>query len=197
MKLLAAGVLALILVAPSLAQVSKVEIFGGYSVEHIAPCGTQTTYAHGESCGLEQGELQGSLLYYNGWEAAATWGAEASSFLHPFFGLTADFSGHYGIFGSQASRYTFLFGPTVAFHLSKLSPFGHALFGFTKETSASAFSYSFNEPEAAIGGGLDLNISRHLAARFVQADYEWQRNPTSGLAGAHGFRLAAGVVFKF
>lgn len=118
MKFLPGGIITLFLVppflvAPAPAQTSKVEIFGGYSVEHIAPCGTQTTYAQGESCGLEAGELASSSNYYNGWEAAATWGAEASGSLHPFFGLTADFSGHYGIFGSQSSRYSFLFGPTV------------------------------------------------------------------------------------
>lgn len=115
----------------------------------------------------------------------------------PVFGLTADFSGHYGVFGSQSSRYSFLFGPIVAFHLTKLRPFGHALFGVTKETTSSGFSYSFLAPEVALGGGLDLNLSRRFALRLAQVDYEWQRNPTSGLPAPHGFRLSAGVVFKF
>lgn len=205
MKFLAASIVALIFVSPSLVpsalgQSSKVEIFGGYSVERIAPCGSQTTYAQGESCGLEEGELQSSANYYNGWEAAVTWGAEARHRgLRPFFGLTADFSGHYGLFDSQSSRYSFLFGPTVAFHLPKLRPFAHALFGATKDiTSSSGFSpYSFTALEIALGGGLDLNVSRRFALRLIQADYEWQKNPTSGLPSPHGARLSTGIVFKF
>jgi hypothetical protein len=204
MRFLAASVFTPILVSsfllPSaLSQTSRVEIFGGYSVEHIAPCGTQTTYGQGESCGLEEGELASSNNYYNGWEAAATWGAEARDLgLRPFFGITADFSGHYGIFGSQSARYSFLFGPTVAFHLPKLRPFAHALFGLTKETASGGYSpYNFSVAEAVLGGGLDLNVSRRFAVRLIQADYEWQKNPTSSLPGPHGARLSAGVVFKF
>lgn len=203
MKFLAVGILTPLLASvfafPAPAQTSKVEVFGGYSVEHIAPCGTRTTYGQGESCGLEEGELESSNNYYNGWEAALTWGAEARGLgLRPFFGLTADFSGHYGIFDSQSSRYSFLFGPTVAFHLPKLRPFGHALFGVTKQTSSGGYSpYNFNALEIALGGGLDWNLSHRFALRLVQADYEWQRSPTSGLPAPHGFRLSAGVVFKF
>jgi hypothetical protein len=204
MKPLAVGILTILAIS-SLASAQdppRVEIFGGYSAERIAPCGTQTTAGQGISCGLEQGELQSSLKFYNGWNAAVTWGSEPAP--HRFVGFTADFSGHYGFFGSQSSLYSFLFGPTVAFRLSKLTPFGHALVGLTKETTSSSASssanpsqYSFAAPKIALGGGLDLNVSRRFAVRLGQADYEWQRNPTSGLPGPRGFRFSAGVVFKF
>ncbi len=78
-------------------------------MEHIAPCGTSTTFAQEFSCGLELGELETSKGYFNGWDASVT------GFTHRFFGFTVDFAGHYNALGSD-SRYSFLFGPTFAVH---------------------------------------------------------------------------------
>jgi opacity protein-like surface antigen len=191
MKLLAAVLLPLALMASAAAQAPKLEVFGGYSVEHIAPCGGNTSSTQEFSCGLEQGELQTSKGYFNGWNASAT------GYFNRFFGVTADFAGHYGAF-STASRYSFLFGPTFKMRLPILSPFAHALFGFVKETAGNGFDsqYVFTKPEIALGGGVDVNVSRHFAVRPVQLDYELQTSPTSGISNPTGFRLAAGVVFK-
>jgi hypothetical protein len=53
MKFLAAAFLVLTLSSLTMAQSSHIEVFGGFSTEHIAPCGTRTTNANGESCGFE------------------------------------------------------------------------------------------------------------------------------------------------
>jgi hypothetical protein len=191
MKLLAAVLLTVMgLASSAIAQAPKVEIFGGYSVEHIAPCGTTTTFAQEFSCGLELGELASSKGYFHGWNGSAT------AYFNRFFGITADVAGHYGAFGSD-SRYSFLFGPTFTLHAPLINPFAHALFGGVTEGSGSGSITSFTKPEFAIGGGVDLGLSRHLAIRPVQLDYEWQRNPTGGLSNPTGFRLSAGVVLKF
>lgn len=190
MKLLASGILAVALVSAASAQAPKVEIFGGYSAEHIAPCGTSTTFAQGFSCGLEEGELGTSKGYFNGWEASVT------GFGHRFFGVTADFSGHYHALGSD-SRYSFLFGPTFALHTPVISPFAHGLFGAVKENGSFDPARSFTKAEFVIGGGVDVNVARHVAARVAQIDYEWQKNPTNGLPNPNGLRFSAGVVFKF
>jgi hypothetical protein len=191
MKVLAVGIVPVLLACLSYAQ--KVEIFGGFSSEHIAPCGTQITASQEASCGLEQGELETSAGYFNGWEAAATFGLAS----HPFLGITADFAGHYGALDSQSSRYSFLFGPTFALQLSRLRPFAHALFGIEKQTTSPGNPYAFTKFDMALGGGLDVSLARHFSARLAQIDYEWQKNPTSGLPGPNGFRLATGLVFKF
>ena len=193
MKLLAAVLLSVALVYSAAAQAPKVEIFGGYSVEHIAPCGTTTTFAQGFSCGLELGELASSKGYFHGWNGSAT------AYFNRFVGITADVAGHYGAFGSNSNaRYSFLFGPTFTLHTPVINPFAHVLFGVVKETAGSAFSdTSFSKPEFAVGGGIDLSLSRRLALRPIQLDYEWQRNPTSGLSNPTGLRLSAGVVLKF
>jgi hypothetical protein len=193
MKVLTVGIVTVLLVGSGLAHAQRMEIFGGFSSEHIAPCGTQTTYAQGASCGLEQGELETSTGNFNGWEAASTLGTAS----RPYLGITADFSGHYGALGSQSSRYSFLFGPTFALRLSRLRPFAHTLFGIEKQTSSPGNPYAFTQVDIALGGGLDMSVARHFAARLAQIDYEWQKNPTDGLPGPSGFRASTGLVFKF
>lgn len=190
MKPLATGIFLVVILA-SLASAQSIEIFGGYSAERIAPCGTSSGE---QSCGLEAGELSSSLHFYNGWNGAATWNVRASRPLS--LGLTADFSGHYNVFGAY-SRYNFLFGPTVAFHLSRLTPFCHALFGIVRQTAPELQVVTFTATDFALGGGLDLNISRHFAARLAQIDYERQASPTSGIGSPQGIRLATGIVVRF
>jgi hypothetical protein len=193
MKLLAAVFLFLTLIAAATAQAPKLEVFGGYSVEHIAPCGDSTTVGQPFSCGLELGELVSSKGYFHGWNGSVT------AYFNRFVGITADVAGHYGPFGSNSNaRYSFLFGPTVTLHSPVINPFAHALFGMVKETGSGGLSdTAFTKPEFAIGGGLDLGLSKRLALRPIQLDYEWQKNPTSGLSSPTGFRLSAGVVLKF
>ena len=193
MKLPATFLVTLILIASASAQAPKLEVFGGYSVEHIAPCGATTTFAIGFSCGLELGELVSSKGYFQGWNGSAT------AYLNRFFGVKADFAGHYGLFGSSSNaRYSFLFGPTLTLHTPLINPFAHALFGVVKETSGVSGSQAdFSKPAIAVGGGIDVSLSHHLALRPVQIDYEWQKNPTNGLSNPTGFRLSAGVVLKF
>ncbi|HUA16769.1 MAG TPA: hypothetical protein VMG31_15855 [Verrucomicrobiae bacterium] len=194
MKILAAGVLFLLLVTGSALSQNgaRLEVFGGYSAEHIAPCGTVTTYGQGFSCGLEEGELQSSNIFIHGWEAAMT------GYVDRFVGFTADFATHYHAFDQPGdTRYSFLFGPTVAVPLPKITPFAHALFGVVKETESLGASSAFTAPEIALGGGVDVKVSRRFAVRIAQIDYEWQRNPTSGLPHPSGMRYGGGIVFKF
>jgi hypothetical protein len=193
MKILAAGTLAVLFSLSVLAQDRpRAEVFGGYSAEHIAPCGTMTTFAMGESCGLESGELIGSNIFIHGWNASIT------GYANRFVGFTADFATHYHAFNAAGdTRYSFLFGPTVALPLARIRPFAHALFGAVRETDSSGGSTGFTKPELAVGGGVDVGVSRRLAVRLAQVEYEWQRNPTSGLPHPNGIRFGSGIVFKF
>jgi hypothetical protein len=192
MKFPAPVFLVLTLSSLTMAQIPHIEVFGGFSTERIAPCGATASNSFGESCGFEQGELQSSLHYYNGWNAAVT--------LHErLIGFTADIAGHYGTYNGapSLSRYSFLFGPTVRIPVPKITPFAHALFGVVKEISSGDSALAFTEPGIALGGGVDWKMSKLVAIRLAQVDYEWQRNPTGGLPGPHGFRLGSGVVLRF
>jgi hypothetical protein len=185
---------AILLSSPVAFGQTRAEIFGGYSFERTAPCGTS-----GGGCNFEGNE--GPVTSnFNGWEASAT------GYVTRSLGVTADFTGHYGtaqrafagVNGSvNASSYTYLFGPTYAWHLQQITPFVHGLVGGASwRSSPNGIQYSGLAWE--IGGGLDVSASRHFAIRIAQVDYQGTRTPGNGktITGS-GWRYAAGVVLTF
>jgi hypothetical protein len=171
---------------------TKAEIFGGYSFERTAPCGSS-----GGGCNFENNE--GPVTSnFNGWEASVT------GYVTRSLGVTADFAGHYGTanlaFGNgslNSSSYTYLFGPTYAAHLQKITPFVHGLVGGASWRSSSNL-IKYNGLAWAIGSGLDLNASRHFVIRIAQIDYQGNRSPGNGktITGS-GWRYSVGVVLTF
>jgi|CZKD01.1.fsa_nt_gi hypothetical protein len=168
------------------------EVFGGYSLERIAPCGQAGS---GEfPCNAETGFLA-PTNNYNGWDASFT------GYFTRFVGATADFSGHYGPYRfdngqpyPSASRYSYMFGPLFAWRTPKVKPFAHLLLGRTSESLAGSIG-NYNVFSWAVGGGLDVSVSRRIAIRFAQLDYESVHVP--GNAAANGLRYSGGVVFRF
>jgi hypothetical protein len=171
-------------------EAQQSQIFGGYSLAHIAPCGTA-----GGSCGFEGTSFQGSVSpetgNFNGWNAAATY------FFAHGMGMTADFGGYYGNLSytsastTGSSTYTMLFGPTWAGKFGRVSPFAHFLLGaelvHLNFTSGAGFVL-------APGGGVDYSVRRHVKLRLAQFDYlVSHQNP----AWSGGFRYSGGLVFSF
>jgi hypothetical protein len=170
-------------------QSQSAQIFAGYSLAHIAPCGTG-----GGSCAFEGTSFQGSVSptsgTFNGWNGAA------SAFFTKSIGITADFAGYYGNLHytnqstATASTYTMLFGPTWAGKLGSISPFAHVLLGAEvfhfQSTTASGIAW-------AAGGGVDYILGKRMKVRLAQLDYIGfhQGSVTSG------FRYSGGVVFIF
>ena len=173
---------------------SRFELFGGYSFEHIAPCGSKPG-----GCGLETGDLANLPHNYNGWNAAVTY------YFTKEIGITADLAGHYatqqqaGIPPStKFSRYSYMFGPVFPIRpgkWEKANLFGHGLFGVVHQGVFSTNGFS-----AALGGDLDYKVSQHFAIRVAQVDYEFNIVPktSSSAVTAHtsGFRYAGGIVIK-
>lgn len=160
------------------------------------------------------------------------WNASVSGNLNSWFGLVADFSGHYdssssrsqlslpdfpgfpGIPGSpslsfavssETSVHTFLAGPRFSYRKKeRIAPFAHALFGASRrhaETevifdSAGRTFFSSNNTSfaAALGGGLDIELSKNIALRVVQAEYVLTRS--FGFSG-NNTRVSTGIVFRF
>ncbi|MFL6299069.1 MAG: hypothetical protein ACJ71N_00510 [Terriglobales bacterium] len=180
-------------------EYSKVDAFAGYSY------------------------LRNSGNGFNGWEGQLTY-----NFNH-FLGATADFSGHYrtaagfsplsGFSASANQRmYTFLFGPTATARFGKHDVFAHALFGGVHSSVGAGFSIpilgSFNTGVndatafgMALGGGVDIGLSRRFAIRAAQVDYLYTHFNTfdaltTGFANntnnhQNSFRYSAGIVFRF
>jgi len=181
---------------PALAQnYPSVEVSGGFSYLHV------------------QG---GGNLY--GWDASV------AGNLNRWFGLAGEFSGHYGsndaagtaVFvpgppssttfsiSSGSNIYTFLFGPRLSYRKDKrITFFGHVLPGFAR----SGFSVTVSAPPfsshtsgsstafaMAVGGGLDLGLTRSFAFRMIQADYVLTH---FGGTNQNNARITTGLVYRF
>jgi len=137
------------------------------------------------------------------------WNAQAAFNMNKWFGVAADFSGHYqtrseDFSRSSANLMNFMFGPQLSDRAGKITGFAHALFGGARAgkglllgkgvlgSTATNFAMAF-------GGGIDANVNDIIAVRLFQADYLNIRakNPvTQNSEGRSNFRLSIGVVFK-
>lgn len=186
----------------------RLEVFGGYSLEHISPCGAPGDTFLTCSQFIETGNS--SRANFQGWDASLT------RYIFRFVGMTADFSGHYGttsirVDSASVSRLSFMFGPTAAIHRHAFVLFVHALFGgvFNRfgtfsiaddpQSQETATVPNYTKFGWALGGGVDANVSRHFAIRPVQLDYERVNVPAAdsgNYPAVSGFRYSAGIVFK-
>ena len=169
----------------------KWEIFGGYSLESIIPCGA----------GCREAGTPFPITNFNGWNVSAT------GYVYKSLGVTADVSGHYAshvvydpVVGSH--RYSYMFGPSYAIRGRIASLFMHGLFGEISQGSDQLSNLNFTKFAWALGGGLDANVTHHLSMRIAQLDYERTSVPVFGFApdatqSVAGLRYSGGVVIKF
>jgi hypothetical protein len=87
-----------------------------------------------------------------------------------------------------------MFGPVFAWRSPRVTPFAHLLLGGTSESLGGSIG-NYNVFSWAIGGGLDASVTKHVAVRFADLDYESVHVP--GNAAANGLRYSGGVVFRF
>jgi hypothetical protein len=159
---------------------SKIDIFAGYSYLHTSPG------LHESSFKASGGDA--SIAYnVNSWGSlvAEVGGVHASTI-----------SGH----DVDANAETVLAGPKISlFRSSKLTPFAQALFGYAHSNAAfNLTTKNFNGFAMSPGVGLDWNATRHIGLRLGQADYLFQRMPSStNQVNWNNFRYSAGVVFRF
>lgn len=126
------------------------------------------------------------------------------------FGLVAEVSGNYGqatlpglvpgvtVPEFDTDVHTFLFGPRVTSRSTGFDVFGHVLFGGAR-TKVERFE-SDTDFAMAVGGGLDINVSKPIAVRIFQVDYlpiKSDRNLFRNEDWSHNVRFQIGVVFRF
>ena len=139
--------------------------------------------------------------FANGWNIAVTRN------LNDWFGMEVDLSGAYrGPFSATSSyshSYTYMIGPVFSLKVNRFSPFMHVLLGGSKFERATDYQFC-----KAVGGGVDVDISRRVALRIIQADRIWNAyepgpwpGPSdprqSGLPLRYSGRLSAGVILYF
>src|SRR5437016_3305441 len=157
---------------------AKVEVFLGYSWM------TLDNSIHGAKGGVPVTlKLQ---------DARGGFNIDVSYFFNKYAGLTLNTGAH---FGDNYDASEVFVGPTVRFPAEHIQPFVHFLAGWSRLAPGN---FQLNDSfGAAIGGGLDVHISRHVNVRLLEADYRF---------GAHDFgpgnpqtvsgtRLSSGFVF--
>jgi outer membrane protein OmpA-like peptidoglycan-associated protein len=173
----------------------KWELYGGYSLFH--------------SGADVHGQLPGALLPISSRLEVNPRGAGASvtyNFNH-WFGLTLDTSTHWGSREAglvkridDAAFSNLSFGPKVTFRSDRFSPFLEVLVG-DHRLMPDAF-HDIDKLGLMFGGGLDINLSRHVALRLIRADYVYSNYQYGASAVAprteiRGLRLQAGLNFMF
>jgi outer membrane protein OmpA-like peptidoglycan-associated protein/opacity protein-like surface antigen len=181
----------------------KVEWFLGYSFWRALPTAfsNRMAYLHGGSTSVAY-----NLNRYVG--LVADFGGYDNSRVTLFTPTTSD------TFDSNGSAYTYLFGPRFSYRAyERFTPFAQALFGGTHASSVTISGCtgsptctplgSDNAFATALGAGLDIRVSHHVALRLLEGDFllthfrdslstdglerGWQKN----------VRLSTGVVFRF
>ncbi len=172
----------------------KWELFGGYSV--FDPGATIN------------GELPGALLPLSSrleWNPRGA-GASVTYDFNKWLGLTLDTSTHWGSREStfakridDAAFSNLSFGPKITFRHEHFSPFLEVLVG-DHRLMPDAF-HDVDKLGVMIGGGLDVNVSRHIALRLIRADFvlsNYRYGPTSvPSTEIRGLRAQTGIVFMF
>jgi len=173
----------------------KWELYGGYSAFY-------------PGCNV-YGLLPGGVLPVSSclkWNPRGA-GATVTYDFNRWLGLTVDISGHWGNGESTLTErienvdfYNVSAGPKITFRTHRFSPFLEALAGEHRLTS-DLFGAD-DEVGFMGGGGLDLNLNRHLAWRVFRADFVFSNHqfgpesivPATDVRGA---RLQSGLVFLF
>ena len=134
-------------------------------------------------------------------------GASATYNFNRWVGLTLDTSDHWGSGEStlfmkldDAAFSNLSLGPKFTFRSRHFSPFLEALVGDHRLTP-DAF-HDIDKLGFMFGGGLDINVSRHVALRLLRADYvmsNYRFGPrsTTPSTDLSGVRLQTGLVFMF
>jgi opacity protein-like surface antigen len=133
------------------------------------------------------------------------WNASLTGNVNKWFGLTADFSGHYGGaidedgFDEKQRVHSYLFGTRFAVRKKRVTAFAHTLVGAsTLKTELTGFGQRFTFSDTGfalvIGGGLDIKVNDRVAIRAIQFDY--LRTGFFNETQNKG-RIAFGIVFRF
>jgi peptidoglycan-associated lipoprotein len=142
--------------------------------------------------------------------------ASATAYFNKWLGLTADFGGQRQTFNLLSSdgvlfrttpidlsAYEFAAGPQVRLQKGRLSPFAHVLAGGVHQTAATGIDGSGGNVNVTasetslmvgVGGGLDVNVTKHIGVRLVQ--FDWLPARVSGEWATDTVRLGFGIVFK-
>jgi hypothetical protein len=115
-------------------------------------------------------------------------------------GLVADFGGYANTrTGIDDKLLTYMFGPRFNWRHSRLTPYAQFLFGGGYVwNNPAGVSTTQNAFATAAGGGLDYQLTNHIAIKPIQVEYVMTQIDSARGFGSHqnDVRYSAGVVFR-
>jgi len=126
-------------------------------------------------------------------------------------GLVADLGANYvgdaGGVQLQNTTFQYLFGPRFNWRMSRFTPYVQTLVGGQRfssgldpSSSTPRLASAQNNFAAAIGGGIDYNLTKHIALKPIQVEYLVAEVSPAGRNlnfVQNNLRYSAGVVFRF
>src|SRR5690242_958356 len=156
---LSAALVALLISACAMAQeeaTPKEEFFAGYQWLHPGATVPSPFHPSNAPVGQNLGDIpQGA-------------GASFTYNFTRFLGLTADYGGNKNKNGAEN---TVSIGPRLAWRGEGTTFFIHTLLGYNRLTVPQVASS--NGIGAILGGGMDINVWKHLSLRVFEADWVW------------------------
>jgi outer membrane immunogenic protein len=122
-----------------------------------------------------------------------------AAYLNSWFGVVGEFGACKvtGLpSGASSHEMDYLFGPRAYFHShGRVYPFVQGLFGGERFSAGvtGVGSASTNAFAAALGGGADVTLTRHVSLRALQVDYLYTH---FGGASQNNLRLQSGIVWR-
>jgi hypothetical protein len=121
--------------------------------------------------------------------------------LNKVVGLVGDLGGYYNGTNSYKT-FSYLFGPRFNLRRSRFTPYAQFLFGGTdaRIPSATAGAITQNGFTTAAGGGLDFELTPHIALKPIQLEYVMSQIPqfaTNTNSIQNNLRYSAGIVLRF
>ena len=115
-----------------------------------------------------------------------------------WLGILGDLSGYWATNVTKAgAAMPYLFGPRASLRRGKVTPFAQLLAGGILTSSGIQTSGWQSHFAMAVGGGLDVRISRHISFRTVEAEY-FLTKISDGLNNRqNNFRVGVGIVLRF
>src|ERR1700692_1401045 len=120
--------------------------------------------------------------------------------LNRTLGLVGDFGGYANTrTGINDKLLTYMFGPRFNWRHSRLTPYAQFLFGGGYVwNNPAGVSTTQNAFATAAGGGLDYQLTNHMAIKPIQVEYVMTQIDSARGFGSHqnDVRYSAGIVFR-
>ncbi len=121
--------------------------------------------------------------------------------------LGANYVGNAGGVRLQNTTFQYLFGPRFNWRMSRFTPYVQTLVGGQRfsngldpSSTTPRLASAQNNFAAAIGGGIDYNLTNHIALKPIQVEYlVAEVSPAARNLNfvQNNLRYSAGVVFRF